>query len=131
MINRKPEQVTQISKIPFLPIEFFKSHKIICGNKEEEIIFLSSGTTGMVQSKHYVTDSKIYKSSFIKSFELFYGKPEDYTILALLPNYLERGGSSLVFMVDELIKRSNDTNSGFFLYDHIELLAKIKGLQNT
>jgi phenylacetate-coenzyme A ligase PaaK-like adenylate-forming protein len=130
LINCKPEHVRQVQDIPFLPIEFFKNHKIISSKKQEEIVFLSSGTTGTVQSKHYVTDTEIYKSSFIKSFNLFYGKPENYTILALLPNYLERGGSSLVFMVDELIKQSKDVNSGFYLYNHAELLHKITDLKN-
>lgn len=131
LINRKPGDILEVKDIPFLPIEFFKNHKIVSGKAQEELVFFSSGTTGMVQSKHYVTDIEIYKNSFINAFELFFGRPQDYIILALLPSYLERGGSSLVFMVKELIKRTNDANSGFYLHNHTELLQKISGLKNS
>ena len=131
LIGYKPSLVTNINDIPFLPIEFFKKNKIITGKDKEKVIFLSSGTTGVVQSKHYITDLKIYKTSFIKSFNIFFGNPEKYTILALLPNYLEREGSSLVFMVHELIKRSKDQNSSFYLHDYKNLLTKISVLKKS
>ena len=131
LIGYKPNLVTNINDIPFLPIEFFKLNKIITGKDKEKVIFLSSGTTGAIQSKHYITDLKIYKTSFLKSFNIFFGNPEKYTILALLPNYLEREGSSLVFMVHELIKRSKDQNSSFYLHDYKKLLTKISALKKS
>jgi len=131
LIGCNPKNITHVSDIPFLPIEFFKQKKIISGQNHEKAIFLSSGTTGMVQSKHYVTDLDIYIESFIKSFNIFYGKPENFIILALLPNYLEREGSSLVYMVNELINRSNSSHSGFYLHNYNELLNKIKGLKGS
>ena len=130
LIGRSPNNINDISEIPFLPIEFFKSKRIISGTDKEKEVFLSSGTTGMVQSKHYVTDLDIYKTSFNKSFNLFYGNPEELVILALLPNYLEREGSSLVFMVNELIKQSNNKHSGFYLNNYNELIDKISVLNN-
>ena len=108
-------------QIPFLPIELFKTQSIICGETNAEIVFTSSGTTGMTQSKHYVKDLTIYTESFRKAFTHFYGNVGDYTILALLPSYLERDGSSLIFMVDDLIKQSEDNLSGYFLRNHEEL----------
>lgn len=131
LIGCSTNSITQIHDIPFLPIEFFKLNKIVSGKDKEKVIFLSSGTTGTSQSKHYITDLEIYKVSFIKSFNIFFGDPEKYTILALLPNYLEREGSSLVFMVDELIKRSKDKNSGFYLHNYEELLKKIRELKKN
>lgn len=131
LIGCNPKQITNIKDIPFLPIEFFKLSKIVSGNDKEKVIFLSSGTTGSVQSKHYITDLEIYKTSFIKSFNLFFGQPEKYTILALLPNYLERENSSLVFMVNELIKHSKDQHSGFYLHNYDELLNKINELKKA
>ena len=131
LIACNPKKVTNIIDIPFLPIEFYKGKKIISGKNEVETTFLSSGTTGMVQSKHYVTDLELYKESFIKSFNIFYGKPENFIILALLPNYLEKGGSSLVYMVNELINQSNNVHSGFYLNNYDELLDKIIELKSV
>ena len=102
--------VQTVQQIPFLPIEFFKTHRIISGNAEPQKIFESSGTTGQITSKHLVTDLKLYEESFEKGFEQFYGNIEDWTILALLPSYLERDTSSLVYMVDDLIKKSKNLN---------------------
>ena len=110
-----PSSVKSKEQIPFLPIEFFKSHQIVTGSNPVEKIFLSSGTTGQTQSRHYVTDLKVYEESFQKGFELFYGNIEEYTVLALLPAYLEREGSSLVYMADALIKASHKPKSGFYL----------------
>lgn len=128
LLGINPNSVDTIEKIPFLPIQFFKTHDVIGNNLSPEIVFTSSGTTGTETSKHQVSDVSLYVDSFTKGFELFYGKPSDYCILALLPAYLERTGSSLVYMVDELIKQSNNPNSGFFLnqYDElVDLLIKL------
>jgi len=118
-----PSDVHTLEDIPFLPIEFFKSKKIISSLEEVQEVFTSSGTTGSVTSKHYVTDIEFYKESYLKGFAHFYGNIEDYAVLALLPNYLERKGSSLVYMVADLIQRSRNKKSGFYL-NNIEELAK-------
>ena len=118
-----PSDIHTLEDIPFLPIEFFKSKKIISSLEEVQEVFTSSGTTGSVTSKHYVTDIEFYKESYLKGFAHFYGNIEDYAVLALLPNYLERKGSSLVYMVADLIQRSKNKKSGFYL-NNIEELAK-------
>jgi len=115
LIKIDPLTVNHIAKIPFLPVEFFKSHQILSNKDAVARIFSSSGTTGTVQSQHFVTDLKIYEESFKRGFEYFYGKIENYTVLALLPGYLERQGSSLIYMVDHMIKDSGSENSGFYL----------------
>lgn len=122
-LNLKP---TLFEEIPFLPIEFFKSKMILCGN-EFETIFTSSGTEGM-QSKHFVFDDKLYEEAYLKGFESFYGNPSKFTYLCLLPSYLERDGSSLITMAQGLINLSNDDRSGFFLYEHEELAKKLQQL---
>lgn len=116
-----PTEVTSIQQIPFLPVELFKSHKITIGDMRDEMVFTSSGTTGMITSSHHVADINWYIQSFRKAFRLFYGDIRDYTIIALLPAYLEREGSSLIYMAQDLIQQSGNTNSGFFLYNHQEL----------
>lgn len=118
-----PSDVKKVEEIPFLPIQFFKSRKVISSLDEIEETFISSGTTGSVTSKHFVTDINLYKKSYLKGFAHFYGNIEDYIVLALLPNYLERKGSSLVFMVDDLIAKSKNSESGFYL-DNVDELAK-------
>ena len=118
-----PSSVTKVEEIPFLPIQFFKSREILSSTEKVEETFSSSGTTGSITSKHYVTDINLYKESYLKGFAHFYGNIEDYVVLALLPNYLERNGSSLVFMVDDLIQKSKNPESGFYL-NNIEELAK-------
>ncbi|MCG1034984.1 acyl transferase [Polaribacter sargassicola] len=123
-----PSDVTKVNEIPFLPIQFFKSRKVISSLEKEQEIFTSSGTTGSVTSKHYVTDINLYKESYLKGFAHFYGDIEDYVVLALLPNYLERKGSSLVFMVDDLIKKSKNEQSGFYLNNIDELAVKLSEL---
>lgn len=126
------ETIKYFSQIPFLPVEFFKTHEILSVPKSNEtIVFTSSTTTSQSPSKHYVNDIAVYEESFLKGFELFYGKPKDYCILALLPGYLERSGSSLVYMFDRLIKLSADINSGFFLHNYDELIVVIKSLKNS
>ncbi|WP_223549550.1 acyl transferase [Aestuariivivens sp. NBU2969] len=116
-----PSDITSIKDIPFLPIQFFKSHRVLCSSKPIEKIFSSSGTTGSVTSKHYVTDLSIYENSFQKGFEQFYGNIKDHVILALLPSYLEREGSSLIYMAEVLIKQSKHKESGFYLNNLTEL----------
>jgi len=123
-------KIDAIEKIPFLPICFFRSHQIISGNSLDSLIFQSSGTSGSIKSKHFVSDINLYQKSFRKGFEHFYGKVDEYCIMALLPSYLERGGSSLVFMVDDLIKNSRNPNSGFFLNNTYELIEKLKLLHH-
>lgn len=113
--------ISNISQIPFMPVAFFKSHKIISEVRKPEVVFTSSGTTGMVTSSHFVTDVSWYTESFQKAFELFYGDVEGYTVLALLPAYLEREGSSLIYMAQDMIARSGKADSGFFLYNHQDL----------
>lgn len=117
-LNREPDQVQRLEEIPFLPIEFFKSHKVVAQSAATETVFSSSGTTGSAQSRHYVTDVSVYQESFRKGFQHFYGDITQYTVLALLPSYQEREGSSLIYMVDQLIEDSGDPRSGYFLYDH-------------
>ena len=122
----KGETPNNIFEIPFLPIEFFKKEQVICKSRGIEEVFLSSGTKGE-QSKHLVSDTSLYKDSFLKSFELFYGKISDYCILSLFPNYRE--SSSLIFMVDELISRSNHKKSGFYLEDYEKLASTLLQLE--
>ncbi|CAL2080495.1 long-chain-fatty-acid---luciferin-component ligase [Tenacibaculum sp. 190524A05c] len=126
-----PSDVKDIEEIPFLPIQFFKSKKVISSLKDVEEVFSSSGTTGSVTSKHYVTDISLYQESYIKGFQHFYGDIDDYIILALLPNYLERKGSSLVYMVDDLIQKSNHEESGFYLNNLDELANKLSLLDSS
>lgn len=118
-------QIKAIHDIPFLPIQFFKSHKILSSNHAFQQRFLSSGTTG-VQSQHLVTDISLYEQSFRLGFQESYGQIQDYIIVALLPSYLEREGSSLIYMVRDLIEKSNNTKSGFFLKNTQELLKIIE-----
>ena len=125
----KGKNPNKLTDIPFLPISFFKEEQIICQGQKIEEIFLSSGTTGN-QSKHLVSDLSIYKKSFRKSFELFYGDITDYCILSLLPNYRERKGSSLIYMVDDFIKNSKHPDSGFYLNDHKKLTQTLIELEN-
>ena len=116
-----PNEVDSIAKIPFLPIQFFKTHKVATTQYEAQIIFESSGTTGVKSSKHYVKNIELYKKSFTQTFELFYGKETEWCILGLLPSNAERNNSSLIIMVDELIKNSNHDLSGFYLNDFEKL----------
>ena len=124
----KGKNPNKLTEIPFLPISFFKEEQIICQGQKIEEIFLSSGTSGN-QSKHLVSDLSIYKKSFRKAFELFYGDIKDYCILSLLPNYREREGSSLIYMVDNLIKNSQYPESGFYLNDYQKLSQTLSKLE--
>jgi len=116
-LNIDTSIVNDYKEIPFLPISFFKSHQILSTADEPEIVFSSSGTTGQITSKHLISDVKIYEESYNKAFEQFYGNPKNICILALLPSYLEREGSSLIYMVDDLLKQSEHPQSGYFLND--------------
>ena len=125
-----PAQVSAIGDIPFLPIEFFKNHRVISKQTKPAITFTSSGTTSLNQSTHIITDLSIYERSFNKSFELVYNHVQDLAIIALLPSYLERQGSSLIYMVDAFIHQSKYPQSGYFLYNHTELVATLNDLKD-
>ncbi|MGL4583173.1 MAG: acyl transferase [Flavobacterium sp.] len=128
LLNKTPEQVKTIADVPFLPIEFFKSRDILSSTDPIQITFTSSGTTGMITSKHHVTDLAYYEYSFRAAFSHFYGNIEDYVVLALLPAYLEREGSSLIYMVEDLIEGSNQPESGFYLNNYEELARTLINL---
>jgi phenylacetate-coenzyme A ligase PaaK-like adenylate-forming protein len=125
------QKVKTIQQIPFLPIQFFKSHSVVSNSNPIQTTFTSSGTTGLVTSQHLVTDVSIYEESYRKGFSQFYGNIEDYVVLALLPSYLEREGSSLIQMVDDLIQLSNHPESGFYLHNYDELIEKIIQLDQS
>jgi phenylacetate-coenzyme A ligase PaaK-like adenylate-forming protein len=126
-----PSDVKTIEEIPFLPIVFFKNRKVLSSFDQIEEVFSSSGTTGDTTSKHFITDTTYYKESYLKGFENFYGNVKDYSILALLPNYLERKGSSLIYMVDDLIRKTNSIESGFYLNNLDELAKKLVELNEA
>jgi phenylacetate-coenzyme A ligase PaaK-like adenylate-forming protein len=121
--------ISHYSEIPFLPIQFFKTQKVSTQDTTPRITFTSSGTTGMINSQHHVYDLEWYEMSFRKAFEQFYGSIKDIAVLALLPSYLEREGSSLIYMVDDLIQASQQAESNYFLYNHDELYATLQQLQ--
>lgn len=122
--------VKALQHIPFLPIQFFKSHNVVSSSNAIQKIFTSSGTTGISTSKHRITDISLYEQSYHLAFSEFYGNIEDYAVIALLPSYLEREGSSLIYMVNDLIERSNNENSGFYLHNYDELISKVMELDN-
>lgn len=130
LLNIFHTDVTSIKGIPFLPIQFFKSHTVLCEGYSAETIFTSSGTTGQITSKHHVANLNLYKQSFVKAFEYFYGPIEGYTILALVPSYLEREGSSLIYMVEDLIAKSKSVKSGFYLNNFDQLNSVLNELEN-
>lgn len=123
-LGTTPKKVAKLVDIPFLPLEFFKTHQVVSTPKKAQAIFESSGTTQSRTSKHHVPDLDLYRKSFTKGFTQFYGPLQDYCILALLPSYLERQGSSLILMVDAMIQASGHPKSGFYLHD-------LEALQNT
>lgn len=130
-LNRDKENVKSIADIPFLPIQFFKSHNVVSSTDPVQITFTSSGTTGITTSRHMVTDLDCYEQSFRLAFSQFYGNIEDYAVLALLPSYLEREGSSLIYMAEDLITRSNNPDSGFYLNNYDELITKLETLDKA
>lgn len=128
-LGKTPHFVKRLETIPFLPVAFFKSHDIVTTNFDPELVFKSSGTTGMATSQHLVKEAALYEKSFSTCFRHFYGPVKDYCILGLLPSYLERGQSSLVYMVQRLIEKSGHGQSGFYLYDFEQLHATLKELE--
>lgn len=130
-LNVEKHDVKSLQQIPFLPIQFFKSHEVLSSEEKIQETFTSSGTTGMTTSRHLVTDITLYEESYRKAFSEFYGNIENYAVLALLPSYLDREGSSLIYMVDDLIKLSNHPESGFYLNNYDELIQKLLELDNA
>jgi len=125
------QQVKYVRQIPFLPIQFFKSHDVVSNTNRIQEIFTSSGTTGMLTSKHLVTDVSLYEKSYQNAFSEFYGNIEGYAVLALLPSYLERSGSSLIYMVKDLIELTNNDDSGFYLHNYDDLITKLVELDTA
>ena len=131
LLKTNPQKIKSLHQIPFLPIQFFKSHEVLSNKDAVQTTFTSSGTTGAITSRHLITDVSIYEESYRKGFSQFYGNIEDYVVLALLPSYLEREGSSLIHMVDDLIQLTNNSNSGFYLNNHEELIQKLLELDEA
>ena len=125
------QAIKSLQQIPFLPIQFFKNQDVVSNADDVQETFTSSGTTGIITSKHLVTDVSLYEQSYRTGFSDFYGNIEDYAVLALLPSYLERSGSSLIYMVKDLIELSNNENSGFYLHNYDELITKLVELDNA
>ena len=128
--KKNPVNVKEIFDIPFLPISFFKTHKVLSSKKIEKTFF-SSGTTDKVNSRHFISDLNLYKKSFKTNFEINYGSPENLTIIGLLPSYMENNDSSLIYMVNSLIQKSNCKDSGFYLGDNDLLIQKLLRLENS
>ncbi|MCX6256097.1 MAG: acyl transferase [Bacteroidia bacterium] len=125
-LGKNRDTVKTLASIPFLPVEFFRNHKIVTGDLPVEKVFESSSTTGVTTGKHYVYDLSLYEESFLNAFRLFYGNPGEYIIIALLPSYTEREGSSLVYMADKLIKRSLNPLCGFYKENIEDLIHSVK-----
>ena len=130
-LGKTPSDVDEIEKIPFLPISFFKTDEIKTGKFNAEVIFKSSGTTQTINSQHHVKDVSIYTQSFTTAFKKIYGDLQEWCVLGLLPSYLEKGNSSLVYMVDDLIKQSRHPQSGFYLYDLEKLKETLISLERS
>jgi hypothetical protein len=130
-LGKTPSSVDEIEKIPFLPISFFKTDEIKTGKFNAEIIFKSSGTTQTINSQHHVKDVSIYTKSFTSAFEKMYGDLNGWCVLGLLPSYLEKGDSSLVYMADSFIKQSQHAQSGFYLYDLDKLKETLLSLERS
>ncbi len=128
-VGKNPANVSAITDIPFLPVGFFKTHRITTSAFEPAVVFESSGTTNSINSRHFVKDINIYRKSFLTAFQQFYGSPADYCIIGLLPSYLERSHSSLVMMADELVRQSHHPSSGFYLYEHEKLFSVLQLLE--
>jgi len=128
-LNIDIEKINSSKDIPFLPIQFFKEQSIFNPNMMEEITFRSSGTTGIETSAHQVAELSLYEESYLRCFEMQYGNVSDYIILGLLPSYLDRKDSSLVYMTQGLIEKSGRPESGFFLNNYSELASLLKNLK--
>jgi len=129
LLYKHPSDVKRVEEIPFLPIQFFKSHKVLSSKDSIQQTFKSSGTTGSIPSKHHVTNLNIYKNSFRKGFQHFYGNIEDYVVLTLLPSYLERDNSSLIYMVNDMITQTKHVESGFYLNNFEDLNKQLLELE--
>lgn len=125
-----PDTVKEVTKIPFLPIEMFKNHQILDKKVSADLYFQSSGTTQMNLSKHFIANEDLYRESIYKSFDQFIGKPEDFIFLGLLPSYLEKQNSSLIYMVDYLMSTSDKPENGYFLYNHADLFELLNKLED-
>jgi len=123
-LGRPGGKPRRIEEIPFLPVTFFRTHRVVTGNIEPSVVFESSGTAATIPGKHYVSDISLYERSFVNCFRHFYGDPSDYFIAAILPSYSERGNSSLVYMMNGLIKRSSKEGSGFYNNNFPALVRK-------
>ncbi len=130
-LGKTNDTVQKINDIPFLPIAFFKSKTLLTGKQEIETTFTSSGTTGALTSKHHVIDLTLYEQSYLKGFAHFYGEIQNYCVLALLPSYLEREGSSLIYMVNDLIQKSVHPESGFYLHNTTALATSLERLEKA
>ena len=130
-LNIKAEDIRTLEEIPFLPISFFKTHEVKTTEFEPELTFRSSGTTGMQYSQHLIKDAQLYRQSLLESFRHFYGDPSEYTFLALLPNYLEQKNSSLIYMMEALMHKSDAKDNGYYLYNHEDLYQKLLQLRNN
>lgn len=131
LLGCDPGSVTEVNQIPFLPVEFFKSHRIVAGPGREARVFESSGTTGSQTSRHYILEEEIYCRSLEEGFRLLVGDPSGFCFLALLPSYLERQNSSLVFMMDRLIRLSGRPESGFYLDNLAGLVQTLQTLEQS
>lgn len=131
LLGVDPSSIRSDSEIPFIPVEFFRDQKVLSGEFEPETVFTSSGTTGQTGSRHHIKSLDLYERSFVINFKQQFGAPEDYILLALLPSYLEREGSSLVYMVEKLIGLTNDPLSGFYLHDYEQLALVLNNLKKT
>lgn len=130
-LKKNPKEVDEVEKIPFLPIEVFKNHLVLDQNSTTEHFFQSSGTTQIqTRSKHFIADFSLYEESIYRSFEQFIGNPEDFIFLGLLPNYSENPHSSLIYMVDFLMKKSGKPENGYFLYNHSELFELLQTIND-
>jgi hypothetical protein len=128
-IGKVGDTIKTLTDIPFLPVSFFKSHTICTTGFEPEAVFESSGTTQASNSRHFIKDLSLYHQSFLKAWRQFYGPVQDWCVIGLLPSYLERKNSSLVVMVDELVRQSHHPESGFYLYEHEKLAAALQRLE--
>lgn len=128
-LHIQPSSIHRVEDIPFLPVSFFKSHKVVCSNQLPSLFFESSGTTGSINSRHYIVDVHLYEASLLSGFKQFYGAPNEYVFLALLPSYLERKNASLVHMANVLMQQSNHPANGFYLNEWGQLAEQIATLQ--
>ncbi len=131
LLKKDPGSVEHFSDIPFMPVSIFKTNDVTDQETIPDFFFTSSGTTGQTTSKHYLSDPEIYKDSLLRCFKHFYGAPQQYCFLALLPSYLERSGSSLVYMMECLIQAGGNSESGFFLHNHSELAHRMETVEKN